>query len=144
MSSITRKKKNNAGLVLSGGAARQMLMATTRRQGRVNHLLHKEISSLIEFESSDPRLHGVTVSAVEISPDLKHARVFVVASGDEQRNREIRRGLRSAAPFFRHELARRVQLRLVPELDFVFDRSIEQGDRIEHLLREAKREAGEE
>src|SRR5439155_1172941 len=89
---------------MSGGAARQMLMATTRRQGRVNHLLHKEISSLIEFESSDPRLHGVTVSAVEISPDLKHARVFVVASGDEQHNGEIRRCLRRVAPFFRHVL----------------------------------------
>ena len=68
---------------MSGGAARQMLMATTRRQGRVNHLLHKEISSLIEFESSDPRLHGLTVSAVEISPDLKHAHVYISILGKE-------------------------------------------------------------
>jgi ribosome-binding factor A len=119
-------------------------MATTRRQERVNHLLHKELSSLIEFESSDPRLQGVTVSAVEISPDLKYARVFVVAGHDDDRNKEIRRGLHSAAPFLRHELAQRVKLRLVPELEFVFDRSFERGDRIEQLIREASRSASEE
>ena len=112
-------------------------MATSRRQERINHLLQRELSSLIEFESSDPRLQGVTLSAVEISPDLKHARVFVVAGADAERNREIKRGLHSAAPFLRHELARRVKLRLVPELDFVFDRSFEQGDRIERLIRDA-------
>ncbi len=115
-------------------------MATSRRQERVNHELQKEISSLIEFDSSDPRLAGVTVSGVEISPDLKMARVFVVATNNDERNKEIRRGLQSATPFFRRELARRVKLRLVPDLDFVFDRSFEQGDRIERLLRESQRE----
>src|SRR5919201_292310 len=119
-------------------------MATSRRQERVNHLLQKEISSLIEFESSDPRLQGVTVSAVEISPDLRQARVFVVATGDEERDREIRHGLRSAKRFFRRELARRIQLRLVPELDFVFDRSFEEGQRIERLIREARQASSEE
>ncbi len=113
-------------------------MASTRRQQRVNRILQHEISSLLEFESDDPRLSGVTVSAVEISPDLRYARVFIVGSGDAEREKEIQHGLKSALPFLRRELARRVQLRLVPELDFKFDRSIEQGERIERLLRDVK------
>ncbi len=108
---------------------------STRRQQRVNHLLQHEISNLLEFELNDPRLRGITVSAVEISPDLKHARVFIVAVGDAAREKEIHAGLHRASSFLRRELARRVQLRVVPELDFAFDRSIETGDRIERLLR---------
>ncbi len=119
-------------------------MATTRRQERVNHLLQHEISALLEFKSNDPRLEGITVSGVEISPDLKHARVFIAAVDDPARAKEIRYGLRSATPFLRRELGRRVQLRVVPELEFAFDYSIEQGNRIEQLLREAKSAPPEE
>ncbi|MBI1802575.1 MAG: 30S ribosome-binding factor RbfA [Chloroflexi bacterium] len=111
-------------------------MATTRRQQRVNHLLQHELSSLLEFKSNDPRLQGLTVSAVEVSPDLKHAQVFIVAVGDSEREREVSSGLKSAAPFLRRELGRRVKLRLVPEIDFTFDRSIDTGDRIERILRD--------
>jgi len=119
-------------------------MATTRRQERVNHLLQHEISALLEFESNDPRLAGITVSGVEISPDLKHARVFIVAVDDPARAKGIRHGLRSATPFLRRQLGRRVQLRVVPDLEFAFDHSIEQGSRIEQLLREVKSASSEE
>lgn len=119
-------------------------MATTRRQERINHLLQHELSALLEFESNDPRLQGVTVSGVEISPDLRHARIFIIATSDPEREKEIRAGLRSATSFLRRALGRRVQLRAVPELDFVFDRSLEQGDRIEQLLREVKHQQPEE
>jgi ribosome-binding factor A len=111
-------------------------MATTRRQQRVNHLLQHELSRLLEFESDDPRLSGLTVSAVEITPDLRQAKVFIVAVGE--REKEVRQGLRHATPFLRRELARRIQLRVVPNLDFAFDRSIDEGDRIERLLLEVK------
>jgi ribosome-binding factor A len=136
----------NGGLLITALLADHSLlrMATTRRQERINHLLQKQVSSLLEFELSDPRLQGLTVSAVEISPDLRHARVFIVAVGDPEREKEIRHGLQSAVPFVRRELARRVQLRIVPELDFAFDHSIEQGDRIERLLREAQRATHDE
>jgi ribosome-binding factor A len=111
-------------------------MANSRRQQRVNHLLQHELSRLLEFESDDPRLSGLTVSAVEITPDLRQAKVFVVAVGE--REKEVREGLRHATPFLRRELAHRVQLRAVPELTFAFDHSIDQGDRIERLLRQVQ------
>lgn len=112
-------------------------MATTKRQQRVNHLLQQEISKLLEFEIEDPRLHGLTVSGVEISPDLRTARVFIVGFEDRAREKDVRAGLAHALPFLRRELGQRVQLRLVPELTFAFDHSIERGARIEQLLREA-------
>ena len=111
-------------------------MANNRRQQRVNHLLQQEVSKILEFELDDPRLQGVTVSAVEISPDLKHARIFIVSSGDNVHEAEVRHGLQSATPYLRRELAKRVQLRAVPEIHFAFDHSIERGARIEQLLRE--------
>jgi ribosome-binding factor A len=111
-------------------------MANNRRQQRVNHLLQQEVSKILEFELEDPRLQGVTVSAVEISPDLKHARIFIVSSGDAEQESEIRHGLQSATPFLRRELGQRIQLRAVPEIHFAFDHSIERGARIERLLRE--------
>jgi ribosome-binding factor A len=111
-------------------------MATSRRQQRVNHALQHEISKLLETELNDPRLEGLTVSGVEISPDLRRARVFIIAVADAAREREVRAGLESATPFLRRELGKRVQLRIVPELDFRFDRSLDHGARIEQLLRE--------
>jgi ribosome-binding factor A len=116
-------------------------MATTRRQQRVNHLLQQEVSKLLEYELNDPRLQGVTVSAVEISPDLKHARIFIVSPSDAEQETEVRHGLQSATPFLRRELGRRIQLRAVPEIHFAFDHSIERADRIERLLREVHDES---
>ena len=113
-------------------------MANNRRQQRVNHLLQQEVSKLLEFELEDPRLDGLTVSAVEISPDLKHARIFIVSNGDEALETEMRHGLQSATPYVRRELAKRMQLRAVPEIHFAFDHSIERGARIEKLLREVR------
>ncbi|MEP7198934.1 MAG: 30S ribosome-binding factor RbfA [Chloroflexota bacterium] len=111
-------------------------MASTIRQQRVNRLLQHEISSLLEFEVDDPRLVGITVSAVEVSSDLTHARVFIVAVGDAKRAREIRQGLRHAIPFLRRELGQRIQLRVVPDFDFAFDDSMARAARVEELLRE--------
>src|SRR5262245_27873652 len=113
-------------------------MATTRRQQRVNQLLQQEISRLLEFESDDPRLARHTVSPVEVYPDLRQTRVYIVALDDPEQEKEVRHGLRRATPFLRHELSRRIQLRLVPELEFSFDHSFQEGDRIERLLRQVK------
>src|SRR5574341_1158697 len=119
-------------------------MATTRRQQRVNHLLQQEIGRLLEFEIEDPRLHGLSASGVEISPDLRHARIYVVGFGDRAHEKEVRAGLEHATPFLRRELAHRIQLRLVPELEFVFERSLDRGGRIEELLREAQKQSDTE
>jgi len=106
----------------------------SRRQERVAELIHHEISSLLQFETNDPRIGFVTVTEVEVTPDLKVATVYIsIFSGEEA---DVRQGLESAAPFFRRELGRRLSLRYTPALTFRFDRSAEYGAKIDTLLSE--------
>lgn len=109
----------------------------TRRIERVNSVIRKEISELLQRQVKDPRL-GCFVSITEVttSPDLTHARIFVSCIGGEGDRKEILKGLTAAAGFFRAELARRLSLRRIPELSFHWDDSIERGDRILKLIDE--------
>ena len=111
-----------------------------RRQRRVGELIHREISELLEREMSDPRLNSVTITGVEVSPDLRHARVYVSTIGEEIERQEALAGLKHAAGFIRHELGARLRLRYVPELSFHLDKSLERGQRIEELLAKIHRE----
>ncbi len=106
----------------------------TRRQQRVAELLHEEISLLLVRELRDPRLEGVTVTDVEMSPDLRHARVFISVLGDEEAQQAAIAGLEHAAGFLRRALAARLELRRVPDLSFRLDTSIARGQRIMELL----------
>ncbi len=106
----------------------------SRRQRKVAELLHEEISQLIQFQSQDPRLRLVTVTGVEVSPDLRYAQVYVTALGDETETKNALKGLKNAAGFFRFKLGQTLTLRYVPELTFKLDTSLEQGMLIENLL----------
>lgn len=108
-----------------------------RRTDRINEQLKQEISLIVRDEVRDPRVGLATVTAVETSPELDHARVYVTALGDDAEKEEIVAGLRSAAPFVRGQLGRRLHMRRIPELHFQLDRVLEHATRIEHLLREA-------
>jgi len=102
---------------------------------RVNSLIRREISELIQRQVKDPRLDAfVTVTAVATSPDLKYARVFVSCINGKQEEQKILRVLTAASGFLRKELARNLKLRRIPELSFHWDDSIEHGDRILRLL----------
>jgi len=102
---------------------------------RVNTLIRKEISELIQQQLRDPRLDDfVAVTEVSTSPDLRHARIFVSSLSGKQEERKILAVLNSAAGFLRTELARKVTLRRIPELSFEWDDSIEHGDHIIQLL----------
>lgn len=90
----------------------------------------------------DPRLSLVTVTAVETSPDLRHAHVYISAMGTEAERREALKGLAHAAGFLRHELGAHLSLRYVPELTFHLDESLERGAHIIQLLQEIGREQG--
>ncbi len=87
-------------------------------------------------EVRDPRVGLATITAVETSRELDHARVYITALGDEAEKEEILAGLRSAAPFIRSQLSRRLHIRRVPELHFQLDRVLEEASRIDALLRE--------
>jgi ribosome-binding factor A len=109
----------------------------TRRTVRVNELLREEISELLQREVKDPRLGEglITVTEVQVSPDLRHATVFVshLGEGDHE---AVLQGLNAAAPFLHRELVARLTIRRVPELVFRFDPSIERGARLASLIRE--------
>jgi ribosome-binding factor A len=102
---------------------------------RVNNLIRREISELIQRQIKDPRLDAfVAVTEVDTSPDLKYAKVFVSCINGKQEEQKTLKVLNTAAGFLRTELAKNLRLRRVPELSFHWDDSIEHGDRILRLI----------
>ncbi|HET7229998.1 MAG TPA: 30S ribosome-binding factor RbfA [Longimicrobium sp.] len=112
-------------------------MAQYRRTDRLNEQLRQEITLLLRGEVRDPRVALATVTAVQTSPELDHAKVYFTTLGDEDEREEVLAGLRSAAAFLRRELGKRLHIRRVPELHFAVDRVMEEAQRIERLLAEA-------
>jgi ribosome-binding factor A len=97
-------------------------------------LLHEEISMLLQQRVGDQRLALVTVTGVEVSPDLRVAHVYVSIMGDDAEVKESLTSVKRAAGFLRRELAATVSLRYTPELHFRLDNTLEQGLRIDRLL----------
>jgi ribosome-binding factor A len=113
----------------------------TRRTERVNDLLQEELSDLLRRQVKDPRLSGlVTVTEVDISTDLRHARVFVSVMGSDEEREEALQALDAARPFLRRELGKRLAIRRIPDLDFRRDDSLERGARLLALIEEATSE----
>ena len=110
-----------------------------RRTARVSEAIREELMELVGYELTDPRLTGITVARVECSPDLKHATALVaVPGGDVEQNKALK-ALDAAGGFLRHQLAARLDLRQTPELHFSIQRHPEAPDRVEILLRRAKK-----
>jgi ribosome-binding factor A len=110
-------------------------MAAGKRTERVGALLQAKLSELILRGVKDPRVGLVTVTGVELSPDLKHARVFVSVFGDDEAKERALAGLRSARAYLQAQAGRGLGLRFTPELRFEIDPAIEAGARIDRLLR---------
>lgn len=104
------------------------------RNQRVAEQLRRELADLLQFEVKDPRLSGVTLTEVEVSSDLAHAKVYYSASENPP---ELLLGLQKAAGFLRSQLSQRMLLRSVPQLHFVYDASIENGMRLSRLIDDA-------
>jgi len=115
-----------------------------RRILRVSEAVREELIELISFEMADPRLLAVEVSLVHMSPDGRHAHVLVGLRGDEKVQKEALAGLEHARHYLRHELARRLSLRRVPELHFEADAGAELETRIERLLQRARKSRGQD
>ena len=108
----------------------------TRRSERTSELIRRGVSRLLEREVNDPRLSGlISVTEVILSPDLRHAKVFVSALGDENRENMLD-GFNTASGFLRRELASHLNLRYTPQLSFHYDDSIERGTRVFKLMGE--------
>jgi ribosome-binding factor A len=114
----------------------------SQRTQRVDELLREEIGSILTRDLVDPRIGFATITDVETSPDLRHARVWVsVIGSSEDRNRTLA-GLRDATGFVQRELGRRLRLKRIPALHIELDDSAERGTRVLHVLAEI--EAGRE
>lgn len=110
-----------------------------RRTLRVSEAVREELAELIGFELDDPRVAEVAVTEAHVSPDGRYAHLKVAAGGDERRQREALAALDHARHYLRHELATRLSLRRVPELHFELDRHPDADNRLEILLRRAKK-----
>ena len=106
----------------------------SRRTQRISEQLKGEIARILREDVTDPRIELVTLTRVDVSPDLSHAVVFWSALDSEALDR-TEEGLESAAPFLRHRLARELALRRIPELRFRYDPSLDKGSQTLALLR---------
>ena len=107
-----------------------------KRSGRpekLGDLIQRELSDLLHRQLRDPRVGMVTITAVDVSPDLSHAKIFFTTL-DKSHLAQASEGLQRAAGFLRSQLARRIKLYSTPELRFVYDESVERGDRLSRLI----------
>ncbi len=109
-----------------------------KREDRVAELLLEEISSIVIREVKDPRVNGVTITHVKVSADLQHAKVFYINSLGDQF--EAGEGLKHSAGYIRYELKKRLRLRYIPQLTFIYDDSFDYGERIDKILKEIESE----
>jgi len=111
-------------------------MATSRRVSRVAELIKREVSQMLIHDIKDDRVGAgmVSVTDVDVSGDLQHAKIFVSIYGTDEARAETMAGLKSATGYVRSELGQRVRLRRTPEIVFQEDRSIERGNRVLSLI----------
>lgn len=117
-------------------------MATSRRVSRVGALIQEEVSQMVLHELKDERVGAgmVSITLVDVSGDLQHAKIYVSIYGTDEARAETMAGLKSATGFVRRELGKRLRLRRTPEIAFIEDRGIERGDRILTLLTQLSQE----
>ncbi len=105
------------------------------RTDRVAQQIQRELAELVRLEINDPRVRLVTITAVEVANDYSHAKVFFTRL--DGKHEEAKQGLERAAGFLRSQLARSLKLRVMPQLHFVYDESVERGSRLSQLIDDA-------
>jgi len=103
------------------------------RPQKLGDLIQRELSQLVQQELRDPRVGMITITSVDVSPDLSHAKVFFTILNHENLD-EAKRGLKRAAGFLRSQLAKRIKIYTTPELRFEYDASVERGDHLSRLI----------
>lgn len=112
----------------------------TKRQIQVADEIKQIVSVLIQRELKDPRIGFVTITSVEVTADLKYARIFVSVMGTPEEQKATMDALNSSRGFVRREIASRMTIRYMPEIQFRWDKGAEYSDRINRLLNELKEE----
>lgn len=112
----------------------------SHRPGRLAEALKKEISDILINEIKDPRIGFVTITMVEVTPDLRYARVYASVLGNEEQRKLTTEALIKATGYIRSEIGKRIRLKFTPEITFKLDSSIERGTRIIKLIEEVNNE----
>ena len=115
-------------------------MPNQYRQEKLGELIAAELSDLLRTRMKDPRVGFASITHVEVSGDLRHAKIFVSVLGSEDEQEATIQALKHATGFLRHELASRLVLRYMPALVFKLDTSIEKGTRVLQLIRELEQD----
>ena len=115
-------------------------MANPHRQEKLGELFAAELSELMRTRVKDPRVGFASITRVEVSGDLRHAKIYVSVMGTPEEQKETMKGLSNAAGYLRHEVASRITLRYMPELTFKLDMSIEKGAHVLELIKQASQE----
>jgi len=105
-----------------------------KRSDRVADLLQRTVAEILLRRVRDPRLSKLTVTGVEVSADLRHAKIFYCFVGKVEERAEVVKALDKARSFIRREIGQRVELRYVPDIQFFYDASFDYGEKIERLL----------
>jgi ribosome-binding factor A len=113
-------------------------MGQGSRPERVADQVRAEVSSMIARDLQDPGIGFITITRVQVSPDLQHARVYYTTLGDPAAQKNTARALERAGSFMRRQIGQRLRLRRAPELEFVYDESIAHQDRVAQLLQEIR------
>ena len=119
-------------------------MLQYKRSDRLGDLMQREISDILHRQIRDPRIGFCTIVRVDMSDDLRHAKIRVSIMGSESQQKSTLAGLKSASGFIRREIGSRIALRHTPEIVFVLDKSVEHSFRIAQLLEEEKQLLEEE
>jgi ribosome-binding factor A len=114
-------------------------MSESKRTARIGEAIREEISSILLQEINDPRIQFVSITRVEVSADLQHAKVYVSILGSDQKREEVFEGLKSARGYIQKKLGKKIRLRYMPEITFKMDTSIDHGIHIFELLQEMKK-----
>jgi ribosome-binding factor A len=115
-------------------------MANPHRQEKLGELIAAELSELLRTRLKDPRVGFASITHVEVSGDLRHAKIFVSVMGSAEEQAATIKALKHAGGYLRHELASRIVLRYMPELVFKLDTSIAEGARVLELIRQNEQE----
>ena len=108
------------------------------QQARVDELIRQQLGEILTTKVRDPRVGFVTVTDTETSPDLRHARVYFNVLGAAGRHDEAAAGLKSASGFIRTKAAKQLNLRFAPSIEFTYDESADEAQRIDALLKQVK------
>jgi len=109
-----------------------------QRTDRIAEEVRREVSQLIHFELSDPRIYGISVTGVKMTPDLRVARIYFTIPGEPDRAESVKKALQGAQGIFRKALSKKLNMKFVPNFEFFYDESMELQDKIDSLFKEIK------